>query len=418
MASIYDFLPPGSREQAGYAGLGALAQALLAGGAPTTTPGGGLAAMGQGLGGFGQAYNQRLMSGLQQAAMAQQMGRAQKEDEREQARLAAIDQFFTPPPVQMAMASGPRPGPTPQAAQAAQPPVAQMFPGANVDALKAFAQASPEAFLSTVGSRMMPAERKPLVLKEGEAAYDPSTFKPLFERSPKGPSPTEYDKLIADAQGNDPYRRQIARDILSRKGQAPQTTMTVNTGDKGLTELDVDTIKAAEEGLRKSRSLLPDLDRMEAAVRMFPTGMGGSQVLAFKQAMDRLGFKIEGTSEGEIIQSIQSRLAPAMRSPGSGASSDRDVQMFLDSLPNLFKTQGGNLKVISHLRRIAGRQQQEAAFMRQYFRENGNKLDGVYEAMDKKLGPLFPRPKTEEEMRKLPSGEVFMAPDGTMRVVP
>jgi hypothetical protein len=418
MASIYDFLPPGTREQAGYAGLGALAQALLQGGAPTTTPGAGISALGAGFGGFGQAYNSRLNSGLQQAGMAQQLAQAQRQEEKQKAQEAAISQFFAPPPVQMAMAGNGQPGPTMAAAAKAQPPIAQMFPGADVNTLRTFAQANPEAFMGAVAQRMMPQPRSPVAVAPGAALVDPQTGKPIFTAPDKPQAQTEYDKLVADAQGNDPYRRQIARDILSRRGMPPTSTMTVNTGDKGLTDLDVKTIGEYETNLRKSRSLLPDLDRLEAAVRMFPTGVGGSQVLAFKQAADRLGWKVEGTSEGEIIQSIQSRLAPAMRPEGSGSSSDRDVQMFLDSLPNLFKTQGGNLKVISHLRRIATRQQQEAAFMRKYFRENGNKLDGVYEAMDKQLGPMFPRPKTETEMRSLQSGEVFMAPDGTMRVVP
>jgi hypothetical protein len=84
MASIYDFLPPGTREQAGYAGLGALAQALLQGGAPTTTPGAGISALGAGFGGFGQAYNARLNSGLQQAGLGMQLAKAKRDEERDQ----------------------------------------------------------------------------------------------------------------------------------------------------------------------------------------------------------------------------------------------------------------------------------------------------------------------------------------------
>jgi hypothetical protein len=121
MASIYDFLPPGTREQAGYAGLGALAQALLQGGAPTTTPGAGISALGAGFGGFGQAYNSRLNSGLQQAAMGMQLAKTKREEEAEERYRAAI----TPQPIgpQYAMASGTGPGrvgPTVQAAANAQ----------------------------------------------------------------------------------------------------------------------------------------------------------------------------------------------------------------------------------------------------------------------------------------------------------
>jgi hypothetical protein len=371
------------------------------------------AGIGQGMQGFAQAQQANQMAQYRAQQIASEKRRQEQEDLVRQAQARIANRLTSPGG---SMARNPQMASAAPGASAGAPPfdmtqamkdpafLQDVIAASGGDPLKAMAILQKEP-------------PKPMSVAPGAALVDPRTGKPVYV-NPQTDRPTEYDKLVADAQGNDPYRRKIAQDILSRRGQAPSTTMTVNTGEKGLTELDVKTIGEYEANLRKSRSLLPDLDRLEAAVRMFPTGMGGSQVLAFKQAAERLGWKLEGTSEGEIIQSIQSRLAPAMRPEGSGSSSDRDVQMFLDSLPNLFKTQGGNLKVISHLRRIAGRQQQEAAFMRQYFRENGNKLDGVYEAMDKKLGPLFPRPKTEEEMRKLSSGEVFMAPDGTMRVVP
>jgi hypothetical protein len=182
-----------------------------------------------------------------------------------------------------------------------------------------------------------------------------------------------------------------------------------------LQKFDAQRIRDYENNVLQARRLLPDLDRLEAAVNAFPTGIGGSGVLAFRQAMDRLGVKIDGTTEGEVIQSIQSRLAPAMRPEGSGSSSNMDVQMFMDSLPNLFRTPNGNMAIIRHMRHITRRQQQEATFMRNYMHKNGS-LGGVYEAMDAELGPVFPRVKTPEEADKLAPGSLFVDPTGMMRV--
>jgi hypothetical protein len=172
--SIYDFLPPGTREQAGYAGLGALAQALLRGGAPTLTPGGGIAAMGEGLGGFGSAYNARLNSGLQQAMVGTQLAEAERKKKQQETQAAAIQQMFTPPPVQIAMAGNAQPGPTMAAAAKAQAPIAQMFPGQDVNALREYATAFPEQFSKTVGERLTAKPSDGYTLGPDQVRFDAS----------------------------------------------------------------------------------------------------------------------------------------------------------------------------------------------------------------------------------------------------
>jgi hypothetical protein len=201
--------------------LGALAQALLQGGAPTTTPGAGISALGAGFGGFGQAYNSRLNSGLQQAGMAQQLAQAQRQEEKQKAQEAAISQFFAPPPVQMAMAGNGQPGPTMAAAGKAQPPIAQMFPGADVNTLRTFAQANPEAFMGAVAQRMMPQPRSPVAVAPGAALVDPQTGKPIFTAPEKAPAPSEFERALqaAGLQPGTPAYQAAARAYVDRKGQ-------------------------------------------------------------------------------------------------------------------------------------------------------------------------------------------------------
>lgn len=68
---------------------------------------------------------------------------------------------------------------------------------------------------------------------------------------------------------------------------------------------------------------------------------------------DALGIgKLEGTDEAQAYQAIVDKLAPNMRAPGSGASSDTDVKMFLSSLPSLSRTPEGNALIIETFQAI------------------------------------------------------------------
>ncbi len=197
----------------------------------------------------------------------------------------------------------------------------------------------------------------------------------------------------------------------------PSMDVKIDTkAGEGLVKLDVKTIEGLEEGARRARSTMPKLDVLEGALKKFDTGYAGDKILALKQIGQRMGFKVDGISEGELIQSIASQLAPQQRPEGSGSSSDTDVRMFLDSLPNLLRSPGGNRLVIANLRAAHTRQVEEAAFARKYFRENDNSLEGVSEAMDKHFGPLFPRMASPAEAEKLPVGTLYFKPDGEMVV--
>lgn len=185
-------------------------------------------------------------------------------------------------------------------------------------------------------------------------------------------------------------------------------------GDQELAKLDAKTVSELGEGVRKMREIMPDLNRVEKALEVASTGPTANIRKTLGALAQEFGVKVgPETSELEIISSIQSRLAPAMRAVGSGASSDRDVAMFLDGLPNLMRTPEGNRLVIQNLRKITERKQQEEQFMRQWYRKNNSSLDGVYEAMDKQFGPLF-SPQERQAMAAGGGG----APAATPQVQP
>jgi hypothetical protein len=205
---------------------------------------------------------------------------------------------------------------------------------------------------------------------------------------------------LAKSQG---YEGTLQDWILSQK-KAAATQVNLDPGQKKLDEerakFDVKRIETFQNSADTLRQALPDLDTFEKANQEFSTGTWGNGLLGLQKMMARLGVDLPGTDEGEVLNAIQSRLAPAMRVPGSGASSDTDVKLFIDSLPSISKTEGGNRAIIAMFRTLAERRQQEADFAYNWLTENEN-LKGMTNAMDKQLGPFLPRVSNEADLLRL-----------------
>lgn len=89
----------------------------------------------------------------------------------------------------------------------------------------------------------------------------------------------------------------------------------------------------------------------------------------------------EGVINPEIsgMRAITARLAPEARVPGSGATSDRDINMFERGGPRVQNARQVNDRIIDDARIEAARRQARAEFLDRYAQEHGNLL-GATEA--------------------------------------
>lgn len=71
------------------------------------------------------------------------------------------------------------------------------------------------------------------------------------------------------------------------------------------------------------------------------------------------------------MRAITERLTPQQREAGSGAMSDRDVEMYRRSVVNIGQTGRANANVATVLQAGAARQREYSAFMEEYARANG-----------------------------------------------
>lgn len=107
---------------------------------------------------------------------------------------------------------------------------------------------------------------------------------------------------------------------------------------------------------------LGEIKQLSQLMANTPTGAGQDFVNTLAAWGQRVGVDtsdITNLPAAEAAQSIVSRLAPTMRVSGSGSTSDIEVRMFLQSLPSLTNTPGGNAVIASNLQKLAERSMAE-----------------------------------------------------------
>lgn len=178
-----------------------------------------------------------------------------------------------------------------------------------------------------------------------------------------------------------PEGRKIGLEILSRDP------------NRGL--IDVELAKMASNRLDEERKNLSEgygqyqvLQQMEAVLKdpSFETGLGTEQFLAFQKFGNMLGIltpeETEQFNRTEFFKTLQAKIAPMMRPPGSGSTSDYEVRMFQMAAPSLGLDKKTNMLLIKGAMQAFEYNRRKYQFMEQYFAENKN-LTGAEEEWDK-----------------------------------
>jgi hypothetical protein len=215
--------------------------------------------------------------------------------------------------------------------------------------------------------------------------------------APPPQAPDEFQRLLS-ASGldpNSPEARSIARQILERRGQPPQTNVNVdNRAEGALVQADGRALNDIQTGAQEARRLMALFDRAEAAIRSAPEGAGAQVLPLLGQAARSLGYDIPGTSEAEVLRGITTQLAVLQRAPSSGATSDMELRLYMQAVPRLGNTREGNMQLLDMGRRLMRRRLEEATI----FRENIGRPD-LYDRLNS-LPPVF----SDEERQMLAGG--------------
>ena len=255
--------------------------------------------------------------------------------------------------------------------------------------LRAQERAEDRAFRLANRAPAAPSEFDRLLRASGIQPGSPEAQQIARQRLLPERAPSEFDRMLGAAgiEPGTPEAQQFARQRLERLGAAPSTNINLPSPESALMKADTETMKLVNEGAQQARAMVNMFTRAEEAVRQVPEGTGAQLLPIIGQTARALGVDIQGTSEAEVLNSLRNQLASLQRVPGSGATSDRDMALYLQAVPRLGNTREGNLKLIDMGRRLMERRIQEATV----WRRNIGQSD-IMEKLDE-LGPIF---STEE----------------------
>lgn len=274
----------------------------------------------------------------------------------------------------------------------------------------------------------------------------------------------EIQKLQREVQGDGatPLSDQERQQFGIPQGQAAYKTRTgeikfgpagtsVNIDQKGETEFAKTAGKAqatrfnemVEQG-QKSQAIAADFQALTDLASKIGTGKQAEVMAAIGPYAQALGVDVKNLGEMEAFNAIVARLAPQMRMPGSGATSDFEMRKFLEALPALGRTPQGNAIITRTFAAVQQRQLRAAeiaskamagelkpAEAEKMLRELPDPMALIKktmpEAMKDKEPPktgeaqsqeAMPTVSTPAEAMKLPKGTRFRDPQGNIRVVP
>jgi len=172
----------------------------------------------------------------------------------------------------------------------------------------------------------------------------------------------DYAAIAKKFGGSQEQQQQNWTNELSPKDRAKLRMESIEGSRKRIGEVDAEIAKA-EPTLR-------DLDRFGALNRETSTGSLWDAVAP--------SWPILHGSNAQEMRAIQSRLGPSQRIPGSGASSDRDVNLFLSGVPSIDKKGDVNKNIREQFKLQYNYAIKKKSAMQNYLNRNGS-LDGFDE---------------------------------------
>lgn len=184
-------------------------------------------------------------------------------------------------------------------------------------------------------------------------ADGPNRGQRVFPNVQKAPqeSPIASLEARAAAAGLSPGTDEYKQFMLDRAGQ------TINVDTRGENKWEETVAKSqatmfseiATNGIN-AQGEIAQINEMES---LLSEGLGGTVDVWQQWAQDTLGVNIGAGGASEAFSSLVSRLVPQQRPPGSGQMSDRDVQLFKESLPQLVNSPQGNALILETMRGMA-----------------------------------------------------------------
>jgi hypothetical protein len=242
------------------------------------------------------------------------------------------------------------------------------------------------------------------------------------------PGAPQGTRTVTTAQGV--FRVNPDGSLGEKYGDAPavaSATVNMPPTETAIMKENVALLGKTREALSNQGDILPRLDIIQRlALAGNESGPLTSALLPLRKVLVEVGAfspeEAEKVSNQQLLASTAAFIIPRMRIPGSGASSDLDVRMFTQAVPNLSNSPSANLLIAGGTKQMYQRQQKVVDAMEAWLADPKNKgtLSGFGQWADQNIAPAFPRIPTvngAEAHGKLPAGTVYILemPDGVQQ---
>lgn len=124
---------------------------------------------------------------------------------------------------------------------------------------------------------------------------------------------------------------------------------------------------------------IAQLDRMEELLKGVDGGAAAPAIADLASAANSLGIKLDPKlGNKQAAEALAIGMAGAMRQPGTGPMTDKDMDNFIRQVPGLAKTAEGRAQITKTMRASIERDQRAAKFASEYARKNGGVIDDNY----------------------------------------
>jgi hypothetical protein len=232
-------------------------------------------------------------------------------------------------------------------------------------------------------------------------AYEKALLEVQNLRNPRAkPTDDMREYELARQQG---YQDTFQNYLLDMK-RAGATSVNVNSGDNAWNKENAKLFAKRYDDISRQAGNAQDMLSMydlaeQALTSGVRTGFGAETELNLRQLGAAMGIDTdpEKLAGGELIRSIQNRMALLMRSPSGGmgmpgALSDRDIKFLKDAQIGLDRSPVGNRRMLEAYRAMEQRKIEISQLADQYVQEHGKLDAGFNKAVREyaKANPIFP----------------------------
>ena len=230
------------------------------------------------------------------------------------------------PPAQMAQAQ-------PQAARPAQPqpPMPTSVPGQTMPP-------NVKAYIDQL-----------VKINTVQSLTEAAKWKMQYEGKPQTTDEVkEYQLYVTQEQaaGRPPKTFFDYKTDLKKAGAAQNTVSIDQRGEtefaKAVGKHQAERFDKIVQGANDAQGMIANVQTLRDIGSRITTGKNAQITAALGPYAEMVGIKIDGLDDIQAYEAIISKMAPTMRVPGSGATSDFEMRTFLKALPQLGNTPAGN----------------------------------------------------------------------------